>query len=148
GMDTIGESAARLGISRRSLLKWCRRLGIEPSRHPYDWRYRVLDDNQLRRIAAARAQMPGRQTTDSAAHTCSTLPDGLTGWRAFARLHGVPITTAQKAIASGRLPVVRGRWQVGRQILTGALDQVGEHTAWELWHDAPGFTRCAGCPHE
>ena len=41
-MHTMGEAAAILGIGRVTLEKWCKRLGIEPERHPQDWRFRTI----------------------------------------------------------------------------------------------------------
>jgi hypothetical protein len=35
-----------------------KRLGITPTRHPADWRFYVLTDEQLEQIRAARAEMP------------------------------------------------------------------------------------------
>lgn len=58
-MHTIGEAAALLGIGRVTLEKWCKRLGIEPARHPQDWRFRTLTPEQVQQIADERAKMPG-----------------------------------------------------------------------------------------
>jgi hypothetical protein len=56
---TLGEACRSLRISRKTLDKWLVRLEIEPKRHPRDWRYWTISDDQLEQIRLARAEMPG-----------------------------------------------------------------------------------------
>ncbi len=140
-MPTLSEAAAHLGLSRHSLRKWMRRLQIGPTRHEYDLRYWCIADEDVRRIADARAQMLGAQAQvvrahqqhQDGPHAVRELPPDLNGWRDFARQHGVPETTVQKAKESGRLPIIPGKWKVGRQRATGALDQAGQRQFLDLW---------------
>lgn len=64
-MTTLREAAQRLGVSMTTLEKWCKRLGIEPKRHPQDWRFRVLSDEQIEQIRQERALMPAPQAVIS-----------------------------------------------------------------------------------
>lgn len=75
------------------------------------------------------------------------LPDGLKGWRSFAALHGIAPSTVQKAIETGRLTIVSGKWTVGRASVQGALDATGQAKFYELWHNLPKFQTCPNCPH-
>jgi excisionase family DNA binding protein len=77
----------------------------------------------------------------------STLPDGLVIATAFAKQHGVPENTANKAIESGRLPVIRGQWKVGRASPTKAWDAEGRSKFYQEYHNSPNFIRCPDCPH-
>ncbi|MBF6592058.1 MAG: hypothetical protein IVW57_16235 [Ktedonobacterales bacterium] len=61
-MPTLGAACAALRLSRRTLAKWCSRLDIVPTPHGYDRRYRLLSDEEVRRVADARAQMPDAAT--------------------------------------------------------------------------------------
>jgi len=77
----------------------------------------------------------------------STLPEGLVGWRAFARLHGITESTVQKSIVSGRLPIIENGWIVGRAKVRGALDENGKARFYELYHENKNFISCSQCPH-
>lgn len=61
-MPTLGEACQLLRISRRTLEKWLERLQIAPQRHEYDLRYQVISAEDVERIRAARAAMPGMET--------------------------------------------------------------------------------------
>jgi hypothetical protein len=63
----------------------------------------------------------------------SELPPDLVGWRQYARDLGIHESTLNKAIASGRVPVVRGHWKVGRAIIEVALDERGRQVVKELY---------------
>lgn len=75
------------------------------------------------------------------------LPNGLIGWRAMADAHGISPSTVQKARDGNRLPIVKGRWKVGRAIVEGALDARGQELFFAYWHALPSFRNCAFCPH-
>lgn len=62
-MPTMGEAARLLGIGRVTLEKWCKRLDLTPERHPYDYRYFTLTEEQVDAIRAARRQMPSASST-------------------------------------------------------------------------------------
>ena len=95
-MPTLGEACQQLGITRRTLDKWLTRLDIEPERHPQDWRYRTLTDEQIQRIADERALMPGLPASGQNAAVTRSQPN-LTaqGGRAdtfpIRRPHGTPV---------------------------------------------------------
>lgn len=55
---TINQALALLGIHHTTLKKWCRELGIEPTRHKRDGRYWMLTTEQVAAIRQARAEMP------------------------------------------------------------------------------------------
>ncbi len=55
---TLGEACRTLQISRKTLDKWLARLKIEPTRHAWDFRYYVIGDEDVAKIADARSQMP------------------------------------------------------------------------------------------
>lgn len=55
---TLGQAAAELNVTRRTLAKWLKRLQIAPSRHHADTRFWTLTDEQVEQIRAARAEMP------------------------------------------------------------------------------------------
>lgn len=55
----------------------------------------------------------------------SELPEGLIGWREYCQARGIPQTTVQKAIKRGDVPIIEGRWKVGKAIVQGALDEEG-----------------------
>ena len=57
-MTTLIEACQLLGVSRATLVKWCRRLEITPTRHAFDYRFYVLSAEEIERIREARAQMP------------------------------------------------------------------------------------------
>lgn len=82
----------------------------------------------------------------------STMPEGLVGWRAFARIHNVSPGTVQKGIESGRLTIVEPKkgdvWIVGRATVLGALDATGRARFYELWHNSGKWKDCPDCPHE
>lgn len=61
-MPTLGEACTQLRVSRRTLDKWLKRLEIEPQKHPRDWRYFTITDDQVQQIREARAEMPGAQS--------------------------------------------------------------------------------------
>lgn len=77
----------------------------------------------------------------------ANLPDGLVIATAFAAQHGVPVTTAKKAMELGRLRSVQGKWKVGRNFATWALDAEGRAAFYALYGDREDFQRCAECPH-
>lgn len=58
-MPTLDEACRTLRVSRHTLRKWMKRLGITPERHPRDYRYWLLTSEQVETIRAARAEMPG-----------------------------------------------------------------------------------------
>lgn len=80
-------------------------------------------------------------------HNGGQLPDGLVGFRQFAELHNMAQSTGQRAIESGRLEVVRGKWKVGRAWVEMALDQLGRRKFFDLFFENPGFKACPQCPH-
>jgi excisionase family DNA binding protein len=94
-----------------------------------------------------RSKEVTREVTRTHTHT-EPLPRGLTPWRAFSRQHGIAETTAQKAIASGRLQIVEGEWKAGNTRALGALDPAGQALFFQLYHDNPNFLTCPQCPHE
>ena len=97
-MHTIGEAAQLLGIGRVTLEKWCKRLHITPERHPQDWRYRVLSDEQVQAVRDARAQMPGKSTVTPYAPVARSQPN-----------------LSEQGAMSSRLPIVTPRPSAGRR---------------------------------
>lgn len=63
-MINVGDAAQQLGIGRVTLEKWMKRLGIEPTRNSYDWRFHEISEEDLRRIRWAREQMPAQHTSE------------------------------------------------------------------------------------
>jgi outer membrane murein-binding lipoprotein Lpp len=80
--------------------------------------------------------------------SASELPGGIVSARAEAVLHGIAETTMRKAIASGRLPTVRGEWKQGRAIVKEGLSDEGRARFYELFHGNANFKACGECPHE
>ncbi len=72
-MPTIGEACQRLGIGRVTLEKWMDRLHITPEKHPQDFRYRVLTDEQVQAIRDERAKMPGHAPVTPPTYTRNAL---------------------------------------------------------------------------
>lgn len=136
-MPTIGEACQRLGIGRVTLEKWMDRLHIVPEKHPQDWRYRVLTDEQVQRIADERAKMPGHinkhlyvalrsPSAGSMARDASltlaplprqrplqrdsftALPDGMMSRSDAAEAHNVPLTTLRRWCDEGRVETHTG----------------------------------------
>lgn len=62
-MPTLGEACQQLRIGRVTLEKWIKRLGIETTRHEWDYRYQVIAPEDVERIAEARRKLPGRSIT-------------------------------------------------------------------------------------
>lgn len=162
-MPTIQEAAAQLRVSRPTLKKWMTYCGVEPKQHPLDKRFYVITDEQLQQIAEVLSERPGQkpvprltsqpayqrnvfrhpQLPDSPeSHyraslvqqpSSGGLPDGWVSWRSFAAAHGIPASTVQKSIESGRLEVSRGRWKSGQAWVLGALDPQQQERFLELW---------------
>lgn len=63
----------------------------------------------------------------------SELPEGLIGWREYCQARGIPQTTVQKAISRGDVPVIRGKWKVGKAIVQAALDETGRQIVDRLY---------------
>lgn len=76
------------------------------------------------------------------------LPDGLVALRDFYLIHNVPETTAKRAVATGALPTVQGKWKRGRTYITQALDAAGRAAFYERYHVEPYFKLCPDCPHK
>lgn len=51
------QACVKLGITRRTLNKWMKRLNIHSHRHIYDLRLLMVYTKDLERIAAAREEM-------------------------------------------------------------------------------------------
>jgi hypothetical protein len=58
-MMILRQACEALGVGYRTLEKYMTRLSITPARHPVDWRFYVLDDEQLAQLREALAQRPG-----------------------------------------------------------------------------------------
>lgn len=58
-MPTLGEVCYQLHVSRRTLDKWLTRCNITPERHPADYRFYTISDEDIEKIRQTRAQMPG-----------------------------------------------------------------------------------------
>ncbi len=93
--------------------------------------------------AVARSLAPQRASFASG----DTLPDGFVSAMAFAGEHGIHEGTARKAIASGRLPAIQGKWKLGRAYVVNALDASGRARFYELYSENEHFTPCPECPH-
>lgn len=63
----------------------------------------------------------------------SEMPEGLIGWREYCASRGIAPTTVQKAISRGDVPVVRGKWKVGKVYVEGALDEEGRAAVDRLY---------------
>lgn len=57
GTITTREACRRLGVSHHTFLRWAKLLQIEPITHPYDKRYRFIDEDDLDRLRQARADL-------------------------------------------------------------------------------------------
>jgi hypothetical protein len=176
-MITLRSACRDLGISYHTLEKWMKRLEITPATHSRDFRFRVLQDEQLAEIRSARAEMPRmemgvrvraqegdgarprprRSPRRVAASSDSTLsddlvqsplPDGLVSLESFTRLHHVAKPTAMKGVTSGRLRIVSGgEWMKRGGRIRYALDAAGRRQFYALWAGLSGFHACADCPH-
>lgn len=131
-MPTISEAAKMLGVGRVTLEKWMKRLEITPTRHPQDWRFWCLTDEQVQQIANERAKMPGhinkhlyvalRAESDGLGYddaspivtsaprqrplrteASSPLPDGMMSRTDAADSHGVPRSTFRRWCDDGRV---------------------------------------------
>ena len=60
-MPTLGEACQQLRIGRVTLAKWIKRLGIETTRHEWDYRFEVIAPEDVERIADARRKLPSAQ---------------------------------------------------------------------------------------
>lgn len=72
-MPTLGEACQTLRIGRVTLAKWIERLGIETTRHEWDWRFTVIAPEDVERIAEARRKVPGRSVTGVSIPSYSSL---------------------------------------------------------------------------
>lgn len=81
-------------------------------------------------------------------HDGGALPEGLISFRSMAKAHNIAESTAQRAIESGRLDVVRGHWKHGRAIVQQALDAAGQRRFVELFESNLGWKPCPRCPHD
>jgi predicted RNase H-like nuclease (RuvC/YqgF family) len=93
-----------------------------------------------------RAIRPAENVSES-----SELPSDLVSARSFAKDHGIHENTLDKAIASGRLKPVTGRWKVGNSYVQKALDQAGRAIFIAMYRSNPTFRQCddPACPcHE
>ena len=131
-------------------------------RHEVDMlkRHMALQDEQIKALSARPIAKEVRapktpelppQSQKRLSQGKAYLPDGLVPWRGFAEAHGISASTMQKAIKSGRLPVIRGSWimarEAGANIVMGALDAVGRARFYELYHANSHFKPCEQCPH-
>jgi hypothetical protein len=168
-MRTLRDVCRDLDVTYKTLDKWMKRLDITPERHPRDYRFWCLDDEQVEEIRRARSEMPGgaparinpprrlntktpqAQQSDlalSASLVYGGLPDGLVSLESFAREHHIARQTAMKGVSSGRLAVITGEWTVYRGHAKYALDAAGRAQFVRLWGDRPGWHPCPHCPHE
>lgn len=92
---------------------------------------RPLDIPLTQTKPLARAPMPQPHV-----HSGQGLPEGLEIATAYATRHGIPATTINKAILSGRLEAVIGQWVVGRATVHKALDQAGQEQFFKLYPQA------------
>lgn len=113
--------------------------------------HQVQKQPAVLRPAAARYETgkpaPARPRPTRLVHDGGQLPDGLISFRSMAKAHNIAESTAQRAIESGRLDIVRGHWKQGRAIVQQALDQAGQRHFYELFETNPGFRACDACPH-
>lgn len=111
----------------------------------------VAADDQGAMVTPVNAPRPsgGRVVSadDDVSRGTDTLPSQLVSVASFAARHGVPETTAVKALDTGRLPSVSGRWKQGRAWVAHALDADGRRAFYRLWGNRDDFRRCADCPH-
>ena len=92
--------------------------------------------SQTPRTSGTMPQAPSASSPSQreVSETVGELPDGLVGWRQFARLHEISESTIHKAIKSGRLPAIHGPWRVGKVLYGEALDENGRRRFHELYH--------------
>ncbi len=105
----------------------------------------------LQEKAVKNVPTPARAMPSSAIRITqgkSTLPGGLVPASSFAAMHGVHENTIRKAIASGRIAAITGRWQHGRATVTTALDASGRAAFYAIYSARPDFQTCSECPHE
>lgn len=103
------------------------------------------------RVAALEAMLQPIRSTPLPIRThkptSDDLPDDLIACAQFAQQHGIPITTVQKAISSGRLQAIHGTWKQGRAIVKHAFDASERARFYELFHENSHFVACSDCPH-
>ncbi len=97
-------------------------------------------EEKLDRLAANAGMMAAKESrprvhvhTEQAEYTPrpspgpaqSTVPEGLTPWRDYAREKGLSETTVQRYIDAGQIPVITGRWKRGGAVIKAAIDEEG-----------------------
>lgn len=136
---TLGEACQSLRVSRRTLDKWLQRLGIEPTRHAWDYRFYEITADELEQIADARKKLP---VAGSFAHMSDIrptssplafdrqqsekqtmrdprparltdalpLPDGMMARSEVAARHGIAETTLRRWCDAGRIETDGGSY--------------------------------------
>ena len=103
-----------------------------------------LEQVNLHRVTGTTGPLPAVKHKP----TSDDLPDNLVSYPMFARLHGISVSTVQKAIDANRLTVIRGRWKQGQAIVQKALDANGRARFVELFQGNEHFKVCSECPHQ
>lgn len=115
-------------------------LTVQPVQHRTDppATSAVASTSERRPQPAARAKKRPRG---------KSLPRTLVLLRTFAEQHQVSMKQASRAVKSGKIAVVRGKWLVNSRWATEALDSRGQQEFYELFHGREGFLPCEHCPH-
>jgi hypothetical protein len=157
-MPTLRDVCRDLGVSYHTLKKWLGKLDLTATKHPYDDRYYVLDDEAVERLRAARAQRPGALSMVPAPPPALPRPAFLTDtlpadWLPFSRwcaTHNVNPLSARRATQDGFLPApytrARGAgWRSGQQEVLSAYD-AEQHRAASAYAAVRWLARFHACP--
>ncbi|MHB8596696.1 MAG: helix-turn-helix domain-containing protein [Ktedonobacteraceae bacterium] len=118
-----------------------------------DLQYRLGQaEDKIERLNRRIAELTRKPTTTTTRRkkrdTRKLLPYDYTPWRAFARLHGIPESTVERAIKEQTLYVERGNWKFGSRTITEAFDDYECELFYEHFRAHLKFKPCEDCPHK
>lgn len=166
-MRTLGQACTDLGLSRRALTLWLRRLGITPTRHDLDFRLRMIEDSDVERIGAARRSIPRAGTPAplemashaTSGHTSAGNRRGTPPWQSIQHPAGGPSASAfhthaeaarwltAHGVHSDHTPKTWPGWQgvelTPHAVLTFACEL---ERRWATNHRRNWSLRCCGAP--
>jgi len=140
-MPTLGEACQQLRVGRVTLAKWIKRLGIETTRHEFDWRYEVIAPEDVDRIAEARRKLPVT-TKQPVIYTSDELAFGrrstASGSDAIPTPRVAPLAPTPRPRQPQRRAVIEASLPDGLVSLTEAADMHGVlryMTTFRRWRD-------------
>lgn len=110
---------------------------VRPPRVPY-----TVKSIEQQQIVPTEHNTPPRSL-----QTQSGLPDGYVSFAEFFAAHGIPESTARRGMASGKVQVIRGKWNKDGFQIVLALDPAGQAQFYQMYKDNQHFTACDACPH-